>query len=136
MEKIFTELYQGVKFGHTQTSRSFNYDQKLELLNRWVYLFTELGLAPLHSSGAYGNQSYRTSDSSFIITRSGMCPQNSFDVEDYVHIKGFNDSNGKFTTEGTADPSSESFLHYVLYKSKPHIHSIMHGHSSLLCSYA
>jgi len=136
MENIITELYQGVKFSHTQISRSFHYDHRLELLNRWVYLFTELGLAPLHSSGAYGNQSYRTSDSSFVITRSGMSPQNSLDVENYVYIKGFDDISGTFTTEGISPPSSESFLHYVLYKSKPHIHSIMHGHSSLLCSYA
>ncbi len=130
------ETYQGVKFQCSRTNPSFNYDEKLEDLNQWVYLFTELGLAPLHKTGAYGNQSYRTGPSSFIITRSEMSPQKQLNVEDYVHITGFVAKDNTFITEGLATPSSESFLHNSLYGTLPHINTIFHGHSSLLGNYA
>ncbi len=130
------EQYQGVKFQFSQSAPSFDYDRKLEILNRWVFLFTELGLAPLHSTGAYGNQSYRTTSSSFIITQSGMSPQKQLNAANYVHVIGFDAANGTFMTEGPATPSSESFLHNVLYEALPHINTILHGHSSLLGKYA
>ncbi len=129
------ETYQGVKFQFSRSSPSFDYDRKLGILNRWVYLFTELGLAPMHSSGAYGNQSYRTTSSSFIITRSGMSPQKQLNTANYVHVIGFDTVNG-FMTEGLATPSSESFLHNILYEALPHINTIFHGHSYLLEKYA
>lgn len=130
------ETYQGVKFQYSRTQLTFAYDQRLEILNQWVFLFTELGLAPLHDSGAYGNQSYRASPSSFIITRSGMAPQKRLNVENYVHITGFDTRSGTFMTEGLATPSSECFLHNALYNALPHINAVLHGHSALLSEYA
>lgn len=130
------ETYQGVKFNCSRTSSSFNYDEKLENLNQWVFLLTELGLAPLHKTGAYGNQSYRTSSPSFIITRSGMYPQKELNFKNYVHVTGLDTENNTFITEGVAVPSSESFLHNILYRTLPHINAIFHGHSSLLGRYA
>ena len=130
------ETYQGIKFKYSKTRSSFNFDQRLEILNHWTSIFTELGLAPLHSSGAYGNQSYRTSSSSFIITKTGMNPQNHCNVKDFVHVTGFDRISGTFTTEGLSTPSSECFLHNALYNHLPQINAILHGHSSLLCRYA
>jgi ribulose-5-phosphate 4-epimerase/fuculose-1-phosphate aldolase len=136
MKKNTMETYQSVKFHCSQTGPSFSYDKKLEDLNQWVFLFTELGLAPLHKTGTYGNQSYRTGPSSFIITRSEMNPQKQLNVEDYVHVTGFVAKDSTFITEGLTTPSSESFLHNSLYETLPHINAIFHGHSSLLGSNA
>jgi len=130
------EIYQGVKFEYTRVSTSFIWDQRLEVLNYWTTLFTELGLAPLHGDGAYGNQSYRTSPSSFFITRSAMKPQKNLHPADYVHVTGFDTANHTFIIEGTTIPSSESFLHNSLYEALPDINAILHGHSSLLSQYA
>lgn len=130
------EIYQGVKFQYTRVSKSFIWDQRLEILNHWTTLFTELGLAPLHGDGAYGNQSYRTSPSSFFITRSGMKPRKNLNPADYVHVTGFDSTNRTFTIEGTTIPSSESFLHNGLYEALPETNAILHGHSSLLSHYA
>lgn len=130
------EIYKGVKFKYTRVSTSFRWDQRLEVLNYWTTLFTELGLAPLHADGAYGNQSYRTSPSSFFITRSAMKPQKTLHPADYVHVTGFDPANRTFTIEGTKIPSSESFLHNSLYEALPDINAILHGHSSLLSQYA
>ncbi|MBW1635091.1 MAG: class II aldolase/adducin family protein [Deltaproteobacteria bacterium] len=130
------EKYQGIKFEYCRTKPLFKYDHRLEILNHWSVLFGELGLAPVHSSGTYGNQSYRTSSSSFIITRTGMCPRTPCNEDDFVHVTGFDAESGVFTTEGTAVPSSECYLHNALYVSLPKINAILHGHSPLLCHFA
>ena len=126
------ESYQGVKFQRQQTKTTFSYDLRLTHLNRWAYLFSQLGLAPVHGDGAYGNQSYRTGETSFIITKSAMLPAESLHPDNFCHVIGFDQQSTTFVTEGTALPSSESFLHHALYQSLPHINAILHGHCSLL----
>jgi len=130
------EKYQGIKFSYSKTATSFSWDSRLEILNHWGFLFSELGLAPLHSAGAAGNLSYRTASSSFIITKSGMIPEKSLNLENYIQVTGFDRSSRTFSIEGPEIPSSETFLHNVLYGALPDINAILHGHSSLLCDYA
>ncbi len=130
------EKYHGVNFQHLQTKSTFSYDHRLSLLNHWAYLFAQLGLAPVHAGGAYGNQSYRTGESSFIITKSAMLPADVLKPADFCHVVGFEESTTTFISEGTATPSSECFLHNALYQSLPHINTILHGHCSLLNNHA
>lgn len=126
------EKYQGVKFQHHQTKTTFPYDHHLPRLNHWAYLFSQLGLAPVHADGAYGNHSYRTGETSFVITKSSMIPAEVLQPDDYCHVVGFEEHSTTFITEGKAPPSSESFLHNAIYRSQPHINAILHGHCSLL----
>ena len=130
------ENYQGIKFGFQRVKESFPYDRRLAELNRWAYLFSQLGLTPVHAAGAYGNQSYRTGETSFIITRSGMIPTEQLIPENYCHVTGLDESSETFITEGTATPSSESLLHHALYRAMPEINAILHGHSALINSHA
>ncbi len=125
------ENYQGVKFHYHRTTTSFAYDWRLPELNRWAYLFSQLGLAPVHAEGAYGNQSYRTDDISFVITRSAMIPADILQPNNFCHVLGLDKATTTFRTEGQCAPSSESFLHYLLYQTLPHINAILHGHCSL-----
>ncbi len=126
------EKYQGVKFQYRQTQNTFSYDQHLTDLNRWAFLFSQLGLAPVHADGAYGNHSYRTGDTSFVITKSAMIPKETLQPEDFCHVVGLDEVTATFFTEGVFAPSSETYLHYVLYQTLPHIKAILHGHCSLL----
>ena len=130
------ENYRGVKFQYLRTTTSFFYDWRLPELNRWAYLFSQLGLAPIHAEGAYGNHSYRTEGISFVITKSAMIPAEILQPNDFCHVLGLDDSTTTatitFRTEGQFAPSSESFLHYSLYQTLPHINAILHGHCSLL----
>ncbi|MGB3210543.1 MAG: class II aldolase/adducin family protein [Desulforhopalus sp.] len=126
------ENYRGVKFRYHQSTTTFSFDQRLSRLNQWAYLFSQLGLAPVHDDGAYGNHSYRTGDSSFMITKSAMIPAETLQPDDFCHVIGFDEKTTAFITEGIAIPSSESFLHNAIYQSQPHIHAILHGHCSLL----
>jgi len=130
------EKYQGVKFRHIRKNNTFSYDHRLARLNHWAYLFSQLGLAPVHADGAYGNHSYRSDGTSFVITRSAMLPREILHPDDYCQIVGFDEKSITFYTNGIPTPSSESFLHNALYQSLPHINAILHGHCSLLNIYA
>ena len=130
------EVYQGVKFKFQRVKENFHYDRRLAELNRWAYLFSQLGLTPVHAAGAYGNQSYRTGETSFIITRSGMLPAEQLIPVNYCHVTGLDESSGTFITEGPAIPSSESLLHHALYQAMPGINAILHGHSALINGHA
>ncbi|MDK9708019.1 MAG: class II aldolase/adducin family protein [Desulforhopalus sp.] len=131
------ERYKGVKFNYKQVAKSFTTAQEpLLQLNRWAYLFSQLGLTPVHSEGAYGNHSYRTGSSSFIITKSGMVPTEDVDEDSFAHIIAFENSANCFLFEGPSIPSSETLLHGLIYTSSPYITAILHGHCSLFLKYA
>ena len=130
------ENYQGVKFSYHKSATHFAYDQRLTTLNRWAYIFSELGLTPVHPEGAYGNQSYRTGKSSFLITKSGMKPEEKLLLSNYTHVLDFKKSSSTFIVEGQSTPSSECFLHNALYQALPDVNAILHGHCSLFNVYA
>ena len=130
------ETYQGVKFTCVKRGGSYDYDERLEQLNRWAYVFAELGLTPLHSSGAYGNLSYRIDKASLMITRTGMTPSEQLDVTNFVHVDECDTANNTLYTRGEYEPSSESFLHASIYDAFPRVKAVLHGHSALLCRHA
>lgn len=130
------EVYQGVKFKHHNRSQTFDFDQRLQTLDHWAFLFGQLGLAPIHSAGAYGNSSYRVKDQSFIITKSGMIPREVFDPDNYCHIIDVDTGTDTVTYDGKAPPSSECAMHHLLYQSQPGLQAILHGHCTLLNNHA
>ena len=129
------EIYTGIKFKCLQCGDTFPYDLRLAQLNAWAFILAGLGLTPVHPEGAYGNQSYRLGDTSLIITASGMTPEKDLAPENYVLIESL-DEQGGFHTKGVRKPSSESLLHYSIYREFPETGAIMHGHSRLLEQYA
>ncbi len=135
-EKEGMEEYEGVKFRCMRKNRNFDFDDRLAQLDRWCYLLAELGLTPLHSLGASGNQSCRVANESFIITKSGMIPGQNFAPENYCKITGYDNESGTVYANGQCDPSSESVLHCLIYRKFPTMHSVMHGHSNLFIQHA
>lgn len=130
------ETYEGIKFAFSRIGEVFDIDERLFALGRWVYLFAELGLAPVHAEGAYGNHSFRVTEDSFLITRTGMRPRAKMEVEDYCLVENYDEKRGVFDIRGKSEPSSESFLHLFIYRAYPNVKTIMHGHSQLLNQYA
>ncbi len=100
-----------------------------------MYVLAEMGLAPVHQQGAFGNHSYREGDGSFVITRTGMIPRQELVRENYCRVR-YVARDDLFAVHGRYDPSSECFLHHQLYEHFPAVGIIMHGHSGLLNSYA
>lgn len=129
------ERYEGIKFKIRHVCDGFSSDQRLEELHEWVYILGELGLAPVHPEGAYGNHSYRYSGDSFIITRTGMSPGKSLSEQDYCRLS-FDLKEDIFLVKGKYQPSSESFLHHAIYQHFASTNAIMHGHCNLLSHHA
>ncbi len=130
------EEYKGVKFNYQFTAHTYPYDQRLQQINHWAFLFAQLGLTPLHSSGAYGNFSYRTGERSFIITKSGMFADKKLITGNYSHVKQYKETGKIFFIEGESPPSSEAILHNALYQNFSKINCIFHGHCQLFNCYA
>lgn len=130
------ETYQGVKFNYRQIAQSCPDHPLLDRLNYWVFLFSQLGLAPVHSTGAYGNQSFRSDDNSFVITKSSMLPERNLNRDNYTLVKTYNPDTSEFLIEGAYPPSSESFLHHYIYQADDEVRAILHGHSDLINVYA
>jgi len=129
------ESYRGIKFYTRREADEFAYDGRLGRLNFWAYVFGEMGLAPIHADGAYGNHSYRQQEEAFVITCTGMIPNQELDISNYCRVR-YQPADDLFTVRGSREPSSESFLHLFIYQRFPHVNSIMHGHCTLLNSYA
>ncbi|MFN2353970.1 MAG: class II aldolase/adducin family protein [Desulfopila sp.] len=125
------EHYKGIKFITRKVDDSFAPYSFMEELNTWVYVLGELGLAPVHPEGAYGNHSCRVSSSSFVITCSGMVPSRDMRQNNYCELS-YQEGDEVFLVKGQREPSSESFLHLLVYRNFPDVNAIMHGHSGLL----
>jgi len=125
------EKYKGVKFKIRRVGEEFTFDHRLEILNAWIFTLGELGLAPVHPQGAYGNHSYRVSDQSFIITRTGMIPCRELRPQNFCLVS-YDEKEEMFCVKGKHEPSSECFLHHTIYHHLSGITTIMHGHSLLL----
>ncbi len=126
------EVYSGVKFTVRQVADGFTTDSRLPALNKWAYVFSELGLAPRHAKGASGNFSYREGDDChFIITRTGMIPVESCDQENFCKVS-YNRIDDCFDSQGVYTPSSECYLHHSIYEYDDSAGCIMHGHSTLI----
>ncbi len=111
-------------------------DLRLPRLNHWAWLFAQLGLAPAHPAGAYGNLSCRSEADSFLITRAGMAPAADFIPDNFCQIQGFDQADSSFLYAGKHPPSSESYLHYRLYQALPATAAIFHGHCPLFHEFA
>ncbi len=126
------ENYIGVKYQFERIEESYPPDKRLPELNYWAYLFSELGLAPAHPKGAYGNHSMRCQGNSFIITKTGMKPAREVNTSSYCLVSGFPAKNSTLPFRGKFPPSSEALLHFQIYKNLKQVNAILHGHSNLL----
>jgi ribulose-5-phosphate 4-epimerase/fuculose-1-phosphate aldolase len=129
--------YTGVKFTCHQLSPSFSSKDNLVQLNRSAWLFSQLGLAPLHDDGAYGNFSCRgENDPEFFISKSGMIPVEEFTPEQFCHITACDEEKMSLDYHGLAVPSSEAFMHHLIYQNRSDIGSILHGHCAIMTTLA
>ncbi len=130
------EIYKGVKFELEQDINKIPYHKDLQLLKSWCDNFYKNNLAPQSSGGFAGNLSFRTTKGSdeFIITASGTELNNRMTDKDFVLVKKCNIKNNKVVARGTKKPSSETLLHYAIYKKFHKINAVFHGHSSKILS--
>ena len=125
-----TEIYQGVRFKTEFIRHEIPQNKKIEELKYWCKRFSKLGLAPKVGEGSAGNLSFRISNG-FIITTSNSDLGNISD-NNFTEVIDVDFKNKIIKVAGKKIPSSESMLHYVIYKNRPDINAIFHGHSQEL----
>lgn len=100
----------------------------IEKLKYWVLEFIKSGLMPCYGEGSYGNLSFRIQKgfNSFIVTASGL--KADLTNDSFVEVSSIDFLKFKVYTKGARLPSSESILHYEIYKQRNDINAIFHGH--------
>ncbi|MEM5813294.1 MAG: class II aldolase/adducin family protein [Candidatus Aenigmatarchaeota archaeon] len=104
---------------------------KIEELINWCNIFEDLSLTkPEKEDGKYssGNLSFRASNDSFIITASCLKSKRDLNKDDFVLVKYCDLRNKIVYACGSKNPSSESMLHYAIYKNRKDINAIFHAH--------
>ena len=130
------EKYSGVKFFCRKFSDDFPKNRQMEILNHWAWVFSQIGLTPVHAEGAYGNMSCRSGGGTFVITKTGMKPQKEFEIDNFSLVEPFDEENGEFCFSGKNQPSSECFLHDSIYRKYDAVKAVLHGHSAVMNEWA
>jgi len=125
------ELYTGIKFNVEFSSKDIPKHPQLEELKYWSQIFIETGLAPITNGFSNGNLSFRTirGENQFIITGTQSVPAGLQLSELYVHVIKCDLATNSAIVRGLRKPSSETLLHFSIYKQRPEIQAIFHGHS-------
>ncbi len=123
------ESYIGVRFRSEiiGTRDSSGGDQALI---HWSKELARLGLAPDYGSGNAGNISCRV-DGGFLITPTA-CHYADMRSEDLCLIVSLDWQKKLLRVRGKRDPSSEAFLHALIYEKRADVRAIIHGHSDAI----
>ncbi|HQH18284.1 MAG TPA: class II aldolase/adducin family protein [Bacteroidales bacterium] len=127
-----SEQYTGIKFKTIFNKTQTPVDTRIKELKKWCEIFHKKNLAPPYPGGSYGNLSFRTENNKneFIITGTCIGFKNNLSDDCFVKIISCDIINNVIYAEGTRNPSSESMLHYAIYKKRPDVNAIFHGHSN------
>ena len=125
------EIYKGIRFKVNFKKINAPQNSKILELIKWFKFFRETNLAPIENGQAGGNLSFRIEKNKlpFIITGTQIGLQKNIDNSMFVKVLDCNFDKKTIEIEGLREPSSESFLHYAIYKSRPDVNAIFHGHS-------
>ncbi|HNW97306.1 MAG TPA: class II aldolase/adducin family protein [Bacteroidales bacterium] len=125
------EEYSGIKFKTILKDAEPPMDSHLEELSYWCKIFHEKKLAPPYPGGSYGNLSFRikSGENDFIITGTCIGFKNELKNDCFVKVTDCDMEDRIVYAEGKRYPSSESMLHYSIYKARPEVNAIFHGHS-------
>ena len=130
-----SESYQGVKFSTFFIEEiAPENDQKLRQLITWCNEFQKQNLTPITNGTSSGNLSYRIQPGSnaFVITGTQLALNRRLSANDFVSVWDIDFNKQTVYAEGFCEPSSESMLHFAIYKLRPEVNAIFHGHCDAL----
>ena len=128
--------YQGVKFRTKIVSKEVPKDQRIKELKHWCREFHRYNLAPPYKGGSYGNLSFRLQNGKdlFVITGSRIGLKNVLFDDCFVKVSSVDLKKGIVYAHGVREPSSESMLHFAIYRQRKDVNAIFHGHSQEILS--
>jgi ribulose-5-phosphate 4-epimerase/fuculose-1-phosphate aldolase len=124
-----------IRFNTVFDSDKTSGDQKIVELKEWCQKFQKNGLTPEVEGNYTGNLSFRHKDG-FVITASAMKDKENLTDDCFVYVKGYDNKSNTFNVEGKKKPSSESIMHYLLYRMCVDVNAVFHGHNDLIVKYA
>jgi ribulose-5-phosphate 4-epimerase/fuculose-1-phosphate aldolase len=131
MEKPAREIHSGVKFATEFLSTDVPADARLEELKVWCAEFHRRNFAPPYGEFSQGNLSFRIrpGEDAFVITGSQVGWKDRLPDDRFVTVHGCDLGKGIVWASGTRDPSSESMLHFAVYRARKDVQAVFHGHS-------
>lgn len=117
------EIYQGIKFKVVRVPDESVADTRVDELILAGKTLSTKGFCPANS----GNMSFRRPDG-FVITRAGS-ELGKLEPRDFVWVKDVDIGQRKVFAAGTANPSSEAMMHFLIYDSRPEVSVILHAHA-------
>jgi len=131
MERPAREVHVGVKFRVEFVSRAVPADARLEELKAWCAEFHRRNFAPPYGEFSQGNLSFRIrpGEDAFIITGSQVGWKDRLADDRFVTVHGCDMERGIVYASGARDPSSESMLHFAVYRARRDVQAVFHGHS-------
>jgi ribulose-5-phosphate 4-epimerase/fuculose-1-phosphate aldolase len=117
--------YKGTKF-RTNLKEAVIESPLIAEIKYWSALLARNNCAPVLSGGFGGNLSCREGDS-FLITASGANLAD-LDKNQVVRVLDFDLNSQCVEAEGSCLPSSETLLHGAIYRARPEINAVFHGH--------
>ena len=129
------ERYEGRKFRTEFLSHELPEDSRMAEAMDWGARFYKIGLMPPAPGGGHaGNVSFRN-HKGFIITAGGV-HKGGLTPKNFVQILSCNPDTRKVDAEGELEPSSETFMHHLVYSDRPDINAIIHVHDHLVEKHA
>ncbi|NOX71507.1 MAG: class II aldolase/adducin family protein [Candidatus Micrarchaeota archaeon] len=129
--------WKGVKFKTVFLKKEVQTDLRIEDLKYWISRFGFYDLCQPFAGRSYGNMSFRLKPGSdeFIITSTQQGFREDITDDKFVKVVECDMENIIVKVEGLELPSSETFAHYVVYKNRPDINAVFHGHcTKIVCS--
>jgi len=119
-----------IKFKVEFLGKTFPEYSGLEELRHWCAQFHKSGLTPSFAKGTLGNLSFRTGagKEEFLITASAVGFKDDLKTEDFVLVSSVDMKDMVVYAYGKRAPSSESMLHYAIYKAREDVNAVFHGH--------
>lgn len=123
--------YQGIKFRNIIVGKGVPKDPRIKELKYWCREFHLHELTPPYKGGSHGNLSFRVQNNKtpFIITGSRIGLKKALSNNCFVKISFVDLEKGIVWTQGTREPSSETLLHFAIYRQRQDVNAVFHGHS-------
>jgi ribulose-5-phosphate 4-epimerase/fuculose-1-phosphate aldolase len=120
-----------IKYEPVARDRRPNRYAEMDRLAHWCRIFDEEGVAPVEGGASAGNLSFRT-PSGFVITATRTRLKSDIPWHGFVEVVRTDWLDWAVHYLGENPPSSDVFLHDSIYKARPDVNAVLHGHDPLV----
>jgi ribulose-5-phosphate 4-epimerase/fuculose-1-phosphate aldolase len=120
-----------IKFNISFVSDKVPSDARVDELKEWCEKFQKNGLTPEFEGNYTGNLSFRLGEG-LVITASGLENKQNLGNDCFVYVKNYDEKTNTVYVEGKKNPSSESVMHYLIYRARETVNAVFHGHNKAI----